>query len=78
MENAKPASIEPNIKITKEMGPTSEVEREEMKNRPYRELIDGLNYLANATRSDIAFATSKLSRFCTDPGKTHWLLAKHV
>lgn len=49
-----------------------------MKNRPYRELIGGLNYLANATRPDIAFAASTLSRFCNDPGRTHWLLAKHV
>lgn len=49
-----------------------------MKNRPYKELVGELNYLANATWPDIAFAASTLSRFCTDPGKTHWLLAKHV
>jgi len=80
MEDAKTAStpIESNIKITRDMDPNSEGEREEMKNRPYRELIGGLNYLANATRPDIAFAASTLSRFCNDPGRTHWLLAKHV
>lgn len=60
------------------MSPTSEDEREEMKNRPYRELVGGLIYLANATRPDIAFAASTLSRFCTDPGGLHWSLAKRV
>jgi len=58
MEDAKIVStpIEQNIKISKEMGPNSEAEREEIKDRPYRELIGGLIYLANATRPDIAFA----------------------
>lgn len=80
MEDAKRVStpIEPNIKISKEMGPNSEAEREGMKNRPYRELISGLIYLANATRPDIAFAASTLSRFCTNLGKSHSFLAKHV
>lgn len=80
MENAKTATtpLEPSIKITKEMSPISDEEKEEMKNRPYRELIGGLIYLANATRPDIAFATNTLSRFCSNPGKLHWQLAKQV
>lgn len=78
MENAKTVStpMEANTRITKEMSPRTEQERTNMKNRPYRELVDGLTYLANATRPDIAFATSTLSRFCTDPGELHWSLAK--
>jgi len=80
MKHAKTAStpMDPNLKITKEMCPTTEDERLEMKNRPYRELIGGLIYLANATRPDIAFAASMLSRFCTNPGKDHWITAKRV
>lgn len=70
--------IESNTKISKELGPKSDTEREEMKTRPYRELIGGLIYLANATRPDIAFVASALSRFCTDPGEQHWFLAKRV
>lgn len=44
MENAKTATtpLEPSIKITKEMSPISDEEKEEMKNHPYRELIGGL------------------------------------
>lgn len=80
MEDAKPTStpMETNMKITKEMSPKSEDERAEMKKRPYRELVGGLIYLANATRPDIAFAAGTLSRFCTDPGEVHWSLAKRV
>ncbi len=29
-------------------------------------------YLANATRPDISFAVSKLSRFTSNPGDDHW------
>lgn len=80
MEDAKMVStpIESNTKVTKEMCSSSEAERNEMKNRPYRELIGGLIYLANATRPDIAFAANTLSRFCVNPGKMHWILAKRV
>lgn len=80
MEDAKTVStpMETNTRITKESSPRSEDERAEMKNRPYRELVDGLIYLANATRPDIAFAASTLNRFCTDPGELHWALAKRV
>ena len=80
MENAKTVStpMEVNTKITKEMSPKSEEERAEMSNRPYRELVGSLIYLANATRPDIAFAASTLSRFCNDPGETHWYYAKRI
>lgn len=80
MKDAKTIStpLEVNIKITKEASPRSEDERAEMKNRPYRELVGGIIYLANATRPDIAFAASILSRFSTNPGELHWMLAKRV
>ncbi|CAK9833808.1 Retrovirus-related Pol polyprotein from transposon TNT 1-94 [Anthophora retusa] len=73
MQNAKVVStpMESNTKISKEMGPSNEEGRIEMKKKPYRELIGGLIYLANATRPDIAFAAGVLSRYSSDPGKTH-------
>ena len=49
-----------------------------MKNCPYRELIGSLICLANATRPDIAFAASTLSRFCSNPGREHWLFASRI
>lgn len=70
--------LEANIKISRDLGPHNDEERIEMQKKPYRELVGGLIYLANATRPDIAFAANALSRFCTDPGTSHWLLAKRV
>ncbi|XP_039309655.1 secreted RxLR effector protein 161-like [Solenopsis invicta] len=49
-----------------------------MSNRPYRELVGSLIYLANATQPDIAFAAVTLSRFCSDPGEAHWSYAKRI
>ena len=35
-------------------------------------------YLASATRADIAFAVSKLSRFVSKPGDVHWHAVERV
>ena len=35
-------------------------------------------YLASATRPDIAFAVSKLSRFVSKPGDVHWHAIERV
>lgn len=64
--------------LTKQSSPQTNEERIQMQNVPYRELIGALIYLSNATRPDIAFVASALSRFCTNPGPTHWKLAKRV
>ena len=80
MANCKSVStpLEPNIKLIKVTEPQSRDELSQMKDRPYRELIGNLIYLANATRPDIAFAVSSLSSFCDNPNISHWKSAKHV
>jgi hypothetical protein len=35
-------------------------------------------YLASATRPDISFAVSKLSRFVSNPGDNHWCAPERV
>lgn len=45
---------------------------------PYREILGGLNYVANWTRPDIASIVSQLSRFCNQPTATHMNIAKQV
>ncbi|KAK1693387.1 hypothetical protein QYE76_010084 [Lolium multiflorum] len=38
----------------------------------YSRIVGSLMYLASATRPDISFAVSKLSRFMSNPGTDHW------
>lgn len=45
---------------------------------PYQEAVGCLLYLANATRPDISFATSDVSRFNNDHAETHWIAVKRI
>lgn len=49
-----------------------------MEDKPYKELIGSLIYLANTTRSDILFTAGALSRYNMNPDSQHWKCAKHV
>nr|AAP53009.2 retrotransposon protein, putative, Ty1-copia subclass [Oryza sativa Japonica Group] len=44
----------------------------------YSQIIGSLMYLASATRLDISFAVSKLSRFTSNPGDDHWRALERV
>ena len=44
----------------------------------YSQIIGSLMYLASATRPDISFAVSKLSRFVSKPGDVHWKALERV
>ena len=44
----------------------------------YSQIIGSLMYLASATRPDIAYAVSKLSRFVANPGDDHWRALERV
>lgn len=44
----------------------------------YSQIIGSLMYLASATRPDISFAVSKLSRFTANPGDDHWHAIERV
>jgi hypothetical protein len=53
------------------------------KNRPtdqlrYSQIVGSLMYLASATRPDISFAMSKLSRFMSNLGIDHWHALERV
>ena len=80
MTCANPAStsIETGVKLSREDEPSLKEEENEMRQIPYRELVGCLNYLANTTRPDLAFAASTLSRFNSNPGRNHWKVAKHT
>jgi hypothetical protein len=44
----------------------------------YSRIIGSLMYLASATRSDIAYGVSKLSRFVSNTGSEHWRALERV
>jgi hypothetical protein len=44
----------------------------------YSQIIDSLMYLPSATRPDISFAMSKLSRYVLNPGDDHWRALERV
>ena len=44
----------------------------------YQSAIGNLLYLSSQTRPDITYAVSSVSRFCSDPSKTHWMAVKRI
>ena len=79
-QDCKPAATaaEPGLKLSKAQMPTTEAEKAEMKDVPYRQLTGALLYLANCTRPDIAHAVGSCARFGSNPGKVHWQALKRV
>lgn len=80
MQECRQAStpLEPGINLSKKDSPVTQEDKEEMSRILYRELIGSLMHLSQYSRPDIAFATSKLSQYNSNPGRTHWTQAKHV
>ena len=80
MADCKPVGtpMDPGVRLTKDMCPTTDAEREEMASVPYINAVGALMYLATATRPDIANAVSILARFSSNPGQQHWTAVKHL
>lgn len=80
IEDAKPSSIpvDPTIKLSKDMCPHNNEEKEEMRHKPFNELMGFLQFAANMTRPDISFGVNLLSRFKENPGLQHWKAAKQI
>ena len=51
---------------------------DESSSRRYRELVGSLMYLATATRPDITYAVTQLSKHMMTPAVMHFTAAKHV
>lgn len=70
--------VDPHLRLSKKMCPSSEEDKEMVKNKPYRELIGSLQFAVNVTRFDIAFGVNVLSRFLENPGHEHWKAAIRI
>ena len=75
--NPAPTPLDPGTKLQKNMG-SSQEEKREMEEVPYRQLIGALSYVARATRFDISFAVNVLAQFSSDPEPMHWVAAKRI
>jgi hypothetical protein len=64
--------MDQKTRLGNHQSPQTREEKEYMKDKPYRRLVGKLMYAANATRPDISYSVSVLSRFNGDPGITHW------
>lgn len=73
MQDCKPVAtpMNPAVKLSKKMSPTTEEEKKQMRRIPYKNLIGSLMYLATSTRPDIAHAVSALSQFNENPDEEH-------
>ena len=66
-----PTPYDPSVLLRK----NQRIARDQLR---YSQIIGSLMYLASATRPDISFAVSKLSRFVSNPGDDHWRALERV
>jgi hypothetical protein len=69
---------DPCSRISAQMSPSTEEEKQDMSNVPYREAVGCLLYLSITCRPDISFAVSQVAKFCQNPGRAHWNAVKRV
>jgi hypothetical protein len=79
MDRCNPAAT-PCFKtrLTHDMCPKTDAERDEVSSLPYRTIVGKCMYLATCTRPDIAYAVRELTRFMSNYGREHFAAAKHL
>lgn len=76
--NAKSTPLPSGIALSESESPRTEDDRQYMKDKPYREALGSCMWAQVATRPDISFALSVLSRFQANPGPAHWKAMLHL
>lgn len=71
-----PADI--NQRLTKDMCPSTDEEREKIRHIPYQEAVGSLLFAAQISRPDIQFAVGAVSRFNSNFGYAHWAAVKRI
>jgi len=66
------------IVLDRNMSPKTESEKGEMSDKPYRPVLGSIMWGQLATRPDLSFTVSLLSRFQANPGIEHWKALLHV
>ena len=76
--NPRMTPLPPSIVLTKEQTPQTTEQCTFMADKPYRELLRSIMYAQIATQPDLSYARSMLSKYASNPGKTHWNALTHV
>ncbi|KAG8930012.1 hypothetical protein FRC01_003405 [Tulasnella sp. 417] len=78
MSDCKPVKtpLEANLKLYKSTIPLDQIDKDFQ--HLYQSIIGSLQYAANGTRPDIAYAVNKLAQFSVNPTDEHMKAAKHV
>ena len=66
------------IVLDDNMSPKTDSEKKEMGDKPYQPVLGSVMWGQLATRPDLSFAVSLLSRFQANPGIDHWKSLLHV
>src|SRR6266540_5846463 len=64
--------------VDQNMSPKTDSKKKEMADKPYRPVLGSVMWGQLATRPDLSFAVSLLTRFQADPGIEHWKGLLHV
>ena len=80
MYDAKPLGVPlpPHVKLSKADCPNDKMTGDDMRDFPYASACGSLMYAMVATRPDIAYAVGVVSRYMSNPGKSHWQAVKCI
>ncbi|KAK4382663.1 Retrovirus-related Pol polyprotein from transposon TNT 1-94 [Sesamum angolense] len=66
------------VKLSKKHSPNTYEELKRMLDIPYASAVGGIQYVAQCTRPDIAYALSVTSRYQVCAGEAHWTVVKTI
>jgi len=66
------------VHLSKEQGPKTPEEKEQMRAIPYASAVGSLMYAMLCTRPDICHAVGLVSRYQSNPGPDHWTAVKCI
>ena len=66
------------INLSKAQSPSTNEERERMRDIPYASAIGSIMYAMICTRPDVSYALSATSRYQSNPGNDHWIAVKNI
>ncbi|KAK4390296.1 Retrovirus-related Pol polyprotein from transposon TNT 1-94 [Sesamum angolense] len=66
------------VKLSKKQSPKTDEELKRMLDIPYASAVGSIQYAAQCTRPDIAYALSVMSRYQACAGEAHWTAVKTI